>query len=63
MPWDKGFKSAVGIRCNFPVTKGSCLISTIGCNYEKSKFDGMDATYWGDYLSRKSILLGIGMKF
>lgn len=60
---DNGFTSALGIGYKFFVSKRTCLTSSIGFNYEKSMLDGLDATYYGEYLSRKSLLFSIGMHF
>lgn len=60
---DKGYTSALGVGYKFFISKRTCLTASCGYNYEKSKLEGIDATYWGDYLSRKSILFRIGMHF
>ena len=60
---DKGYTSAIGLGYKFFISKKTCLTSSCGYNYEKSKLNGIDATYMGNYLSRKSLLLSIGMHF
>lgn len=60
---DKGFTSAIGVGYKFFISKKSCFTTSFGYNYEKSKLTGIEATYRGDYLSRKSLLFSIGMLF
>lgn len=60
---DKGYTSALGIGYKFFISSKTCLTTSIGYNFEKSILDKADAAYFGDYLSRKSVLFSFGLLF
>lgn len=61
---NKGYSSNFGLGYKFTVFKKTSLSALLGYNYERSRYTNINETnLWGDYISRKSILFGLGINF
>lgn len=61
---NRGYTSNLGLGYKFNVFKKTSLSALLGYNYERSMFVNVqEDDPWGDYISRKSILIGLGINF